>query len=97
VVRGRFVFNAYDLCFFKAVYSKKFIKTNLTELKTLAGVRADIQRVYASDKSIQSDFVPDFFSKISDADIPKEFDARKEWPECADHINKIFDQSLCGS
>jgi cathepsin B len=66
-------------------------------LKRLAGVKPDIQRVYAKDPAIQSDFIPDFFSKISDKDIPKEFDSRKKWPECSNHISKIFDQSLCGS
>jgi len=30
-------------------------------------------------------------------DIPKEFDARKQWPQCANLIGRIRDQSNCGS
>jgi hypothetical protein len=72
------------------------VRTKLNDLKRLAGVKPDIQRVYAKDASVQSDFIPDFFSRIDDSDIPKEFDSRKQWPECSKHIGKIFDQSLCG-
>jgi len=81
----------------KAQYNKQFIRAKLNDLKRLAGVKPDIARVYANDPSVQSDFIPDFFSKISDSDIPKEFDSRTKWPECSNQINKIFDQSLCGS
>lgn len=30
-------------------------------------------------------------------DIPETFDAREEWPQCADIIGDIRDQSTCGS
>jgi cathepsin B len=34
---------------------------------------------------------------IYNADIPDTFDARTEWPKCADVIGNIRDQSACGS
>lgn len=61
----------------KAQYNKRFAGAPLNEFKKLAGVKNDIQRVYARDPSVQSDYVPEFFSRIADSDIPKEFDARK--------------------
>lgn len=34
---------------------------------------------------------------LSDLELPESFDAAKQWPECADVINHVRDQSSCGS
>ncbi|KAI6218889.1 Papain family cysteine protease [Aphelenchoides besseyi] len=80
----------------KAEFRKQFVRTKLADLKKLAGVKPDTLRVYARESKHQSDFAPQFFSRLSESDLPKEFDSRKQWPECSKHINIIADQSSCG-
>ncbi|KAI6227400.1 Pept-C1 domain-containing protein [Aphelenchoides fujianensis] len=81
----------------QAQINKGFLKAKFSDLKKLAGVKPDVQRVTERERTHQADFVPPSISRLSESDLPKEFDARKQWPECANQINKIFDQSSCGS
>lgn len=35
--------------------------------------------------------------QCEDNGLPKEFDARKHWPECASIIGHVYDQGTCGA
>ncbi|CAD5228257.1 unnamed protein product [Bursaphelenchus xylophilus] len=80
----------------KAAYAPYFAKSKPEAIRQLMGVREDVPQVLARDIAKN----PRAFSPPTDYNIttiPKEFDSRKAWPECADLINSVQDQSLCGS
>jgi len=57
----------------------------------------DLFKVLAS--GVKKSTTPSVHRKIADvtADIPESFDSREAWPDCADIIGLIRDQSRCGS
>ncbi|KAI6185255.1 Secreted C13 protease-like protein [Aphelenchoides besseyi] len=69
------------------------IDANATNL--LAGVKLDFPRVLALDQRYKPKI---FLKKIQrNVRLPRWFDARHGWSYCRDQIDKIQDQSLCGS
>lgn len=41
--------------------------------------------------------ISDRADQCEDNGLPKEFDAREHWPECASVVGHIYDQGNCGS
>jgi len=69
--------------------NEKFEGASLKELKAIMGTIVD------PDWTIHLPVKHSF--AVSDATLPENFDSRTNWPECADVINHIRDQSNCGS
>ena len=67
----------------------KFEGASLKEIKSLMGTIVDPE--WAINSYPRSD------ARIISDDIPTDFDARTQWPECESVINHVRDQSNCGS
>jgi len=75
----------------KAKLNSRFSKMTTEELKSLMGAKKRNEHPQSHKFKIE----PKFSGNANG--IPKEFDARTKWPECADVIGTIPDQSACGS
>lgn len=61
----------------------------IEQLKRLCGAVLDNENSPLAIKSVGENF--------NAAALPKEFDSRKKWPECAETIKHVRDQGSCGS
>lgn len=62
--------------------------TSMTYIRRLMGVHADSDRFRLPEKQ--------YLLGEDDDDVPEQFDAREQWPNCPT-INEIRDQGSCGS
>jgi len=74
----------------KAKVHPKFADKSHEDFKKLLGARKRSQNHSKHLFKIQP-------KSHSNGELPKEFDSRTKWPECADVIGTIADQSACGS
>ncbi|KAL3106494.1 hypothetical protein niasHT_011871 [Heterodera trifolii] len=83
--------------YWKSVIFEPFALLTDDELKKLDGVYevAPLEPIYGPQNQ-QLKALTEHNYETDDNDLPKEFDARKKWPECADIISTITDQGLCG-
>lgn len=70
-------------------HNSKFDGASLKEVRQTMGTIVD------SDWTVKSHLRE--HSTEAKANLPSEFDSRQEWPECADVIGHVRDQSNCGS
>lgn len=75
----------------KAKLNTRFVNMDIEQIKKMLGAKKRHENPRQSEFKIQ----PKFTGNLDD--IPKEFDARKQWPQCSDIISTIADQSACGS
>ena len=69
--------------------NEKFEGASLKEVKSIMGTIVDPDWVITLPEKREY--------AVTDADLPENFDARTNWPECSSVINHIRDQSNCGS
>ncbi|KAL3096432.1 hypothetical protein niasHT_028668 [Heterodera trifolii] len=81
--------------YWKAVIYEPFALLTDEELKKLDGV---VPSIYGPPnqqlKALETLNIETQYS--NDNDLPRQFDAREKWPDCADIISTITDQGLCG-
>jgi cathepsin B len=81
----------------KAEVYERFAKMPESDLKRMMGVIPD-ERIKAHLNKIQYGQIKEEVDMIvGDDELPKEFDAREQWKECAEVVGNIRDQSACGS
>jgi len=80
--------NAVPGILWKAGMNERFDGQRLSDVKSLTGVTED------SAAAVMA--LPHAVSNINDTDIPDTFDSETNWPQCAEVIGDIRDQSNCG-
>uniref|UniRef100_A0A914H7A0 Trehalase n=1 Tax=Globodera rostochiensis TaxID=31243 RepID=A0A914H7A0_GLORO len=78
-----------------AVVYEPFALMTDEEFKQLLG--ADLEVTNGPYNRQQLQWKGNFEVEKDYKDLPKEFDARQKWPECADIISNVPDQGRCGS
>jgi len=80
----------------KAHLSPRFEGESIEHVKALCGTFTDPEVLQVIPSKAEQ-FPEEVFELSKKADIPTEFDARQEFPECSNIIGHVHDQANCGS